>query len=188
LFYTDYTNPQMLRLDLQTGGQVALNGNEARIRGGELEVTATPTPGWELHASAGYADARLTDFNGTGLFDDNHLPNAPEYTINVGTRYQHPLREGMDALLRLDVNRIGTTYFAEDNVIYQPPYTTVDAQVGLEGERWSASLWAKNLLSEDYAVSAFARFIAPVLLVPLERDPYQIAPGALYGVELRYRF
>jgi iron complex outermembrane receptor protein len=188
LFYTDYTNPQMLRLDLQTGGQVAINGNKARIRGGELELTATPTAGWELHASAGYADARLTDFNGTGLFDDNHLPNAPEYTINVGTRYQHGLRPGLDALLRLDVNRIGTTYFAEDNLIYQPSYTTVDAQVGLEGERWSASVWAKNLFSEDYAVSAFARDIAPVLLVPLELDPYQIAPGALYGVELRYRF
>ena len=188
LFHTDYTNPQILRLDLQSGGQVAINARDARIRGGELEFTATPLQGWELHASAGYADARMQDFDGSGLFDDNRLPNAPEYTTNIGTRYSHPVRSDLNMLFRLDWNRAGQTFFAEDNLIRQPSYDTVDAQLGLETEQWSVSLWGRNVLDEDYVVSAFARSISPILLGTLGIDPYQIAPGPQYGVELRYRF
>lgn len=188
VFYTDYTNPQMLRLDLQSGAQVALNANEARIRGGELEISMIPLPGWELHAAGGYSDATIRDFDGTDTFRGNTLPNAPDYTLNVGTRYSRKLWGDLGLLARMDVNFIGRTYFAEDNLISQPDYHTVDAMLGLETSRWSASLWGRNIFSENYAVSAFARSISPLLFGQLGVDPYQIAPGAQYGVAVSFKF
>jgi iron complex outermembrane receptor protein len=141
-----------------------------------------------LHGSVGYIDARLTDFDGTGQFDGNHLPNSPGYTVNIGTRFTQPLSAATNAVARIDFNRAGREYFSEDNVINQPAYNTVDAQLGFEFERWSASLFGRNILSTRYVTSAFSRNISPLLFVPLNIDPYYTAVGAQYGVELKYRF
>jgi outer membrane receptor protein involved in Fe transport len=89
---------------------------------------------------------------------------------------------------RLDYLRTGTTYFGEDNLMYQPEYQTVDARLGLQWEKWEVALWGRNIFDEPYAVSAFSRGISPLIYGSLNVDLYTIAPGAMYGVEGRWRF
>src|SRR5690606_34846895 len=148
--------------ELTTGGQVAINGRKASIRGAELEIAARPSPRVQLHLAGGYADARIDDFNGTALFVGNRLPNAQAYTLNLGGRFVAKRLAAGELLLRVDYNHTGRIYFAEDNEIYQPAYATVDAQIALESERWAASIWGRNIFSEHYVVSAFSRSTAPV--------------------------
>ncbi|MEM1385646.1 MAG: TonB-dependent receptor, partial [Pseudomonadota bacterium] len=40
--------------------------------------------------------------------------------------------------------------FNPDNLFRQDPTHLVDARIGVSGETWSATLWAKNLADEEY--------------------------------------
>ena len=187
-YYTDYTNAQIFQLDITTGGQVAINADEARIRGAELELVARPLDGLDLSVSYGYTDATFTDFNGTGLYDDNRLPNAPRNNLMAGARYEHALNEAISWIGRVDYYRTGDIYYSEDNVVYQPAYDTVDLQLGLQGERWSATVWGKNVFDERFVTSAYSRAISPLIFGSLGIDPFQIDPGARYGLEFRWSY
>jgi iron complex outermembrane receptor protein len=188
LFYTDYTDVQVFDLDLTTGGQVAYNADEAELKGFELELAAIPFENFELTASYGYTDARFTDFNGTGLYDDNHLPNTPENKLNIGGRYEIPATDQLNWILRANYERTGTIYFQHDNLVYQPSYQTVGLQLGIAGEHYSVTLWGKNVFDEDYATSAYSRLISPLIFGVLQLDPLQIDPGSQYGIEARWDF
>jgi len=188
VYHTDYEDVQVFRLDLQTGGQVAINANEARLQGVEIELSARPLESLELTAAYGYTDAEFTDFDGTGVFDGNRLPNTPLYTFNAAARYEYPLDNGLGIVSRVDYNRTGTIYFADENVGYQPTYDTVDAQIGLEADRWSVTLWGRNVLDERYASSVYMRSISPAIYGRLDIDAMQNEPGATYGAEFRWRF
>jgi iron complex outermembrane receptor protein len=188
VYYTEYSDAQIFQLDLQTGGQVAINANAVEIRGGELELATRPMRGLELSAALGYTDSEFTDFNGTGLYNGNRLPNSPKSTFNASGRYEWPLSGDKSLVARLDYHRVGGLYFAEDNVAYQPSYETVDAQFGLEAGKWSVTLWGKNIFEEHYVTSVFMRTISPAIYGPLGLDFYQTDPGAVYGAEFRWRF
>ena len=188
VFRTNYENAQIFQLDLTTGGQVATNADEARIEGGELEFAARLGRGLDFVTAYGYTDAKFTDFNGTGLYDDNRLPNAPRSSLNAGLRFAHQLNGALELVARTDYQRTGRIYFSEDNRVYQPSYDTVDAQLGLSGERWTVTAWAKNLFDQRFVTSAYSRAISPLIFGALAVDPYQIDPGATYGLELRWSF
>jgi iron complex outermembrane recepter protein len=188
LYHTDYDNIQVFRLDLQTGGQVAINAHEARIQGVEVELIMRPTEALEVSAAYGYTDGVFTDFNGTGAFDDNRLPNTPLSTFNAAARYEHPLTNALKLVTRLDYNLTGGIYFADENVGYQPSYDTVDAQIGVESDRWSLTFWGSNILDERYASSVYMRSISPAIYGRLNIDAMQNEPGDTYGAEFRWRF
>src|SRR5688572_25758356 len=147
-FYTDYTNVQVFDLDLSTGGQVAYNADEAELKGYEIELAAIPFENFELTASYGYTDATFTDFNGTGLYDGNRLPNTPKSKLNIGGRYEIPATAELNWILRANYEQTGTIYFQHDNLVYQPSYQTFGAQFGLAGEHYSVTVWGKNVFGE----------------------------------------
>jgi iron complex outermembrane receptor protein len=188
VYYTDYEDIQVFRLDLQTGGQVAINADEARIRGAELELISRPLRGLELTAAYGYTDAEFTNFNGTGTFDGNRLPNTPLDTFNGAVRYEHALADALRLVTRVDYHLTGSIYFADENVGYQPAYQTVDAQIGFERDNWALTFWGSNLLDERYVSSVYMRSISPAIYGRLGIDAFQPEPGATYGAELRWRF
>jgi iron complex outermembrane recepter protein len=187
-YYTDYRDAQIFQLDLSTGGQVAINADSAEIKGMEIEIAARPLPGLDVNIAYGYTDGTFTNFNGTGLNDGNRLPNSPRNGLSAGTRYEQPLNAQISLVTRVDFSRTGQLYFAEDNAVYQPSYSTVDLQLGLQGMNWSATLWGKNVLDKRFVTSAYSRAISPLIFGTLGIDPFQIDPGAQYGLDLRWRF
>ena len=187
-YHTDYEDIQVFRLDLQTGGQVAINANEARLRGVEIELLARPLRGLELSAAYGYTDAEFTDFDGTGNFDGNRLPNTPEYEFDAAARYEHPLRADLMLVTRVDYHLTSSIYYADENVGYSPSFQTVDAQLGVETDRWAFTLWGRNVFDERYVSSIYMRSISPAIYGRLGIDAFQPEPGATYGAELRWRF
>jgi iron complex outermembrane receptor protein len=137
-------------------------------------------------AGYGYTDAKFTDFDGTGLNDGNRLPNAPRSSLNAGLRLAHRLNDALELIARADYQRTGRLYFSEDNHVYQPAYATTDAQLGVAGERWTLTAWAKNLFDKRFVTSAYSRAISPLIFGALQVDPYQIDPGSTYGLEFRW--
>ncbi|HUE78753.1 MAG TPA: TonB-dependent receptor [Sphingomicrobium sp.] len=195
-FYTRHNNPQIFQLDPATVGQGTLNARKAAIKGFEFELSARPTRLWDINAAFGYIDAEIRDFNGVDdAYVGQQLPNAPKYTLNLGTGYRIPLPRGLEARMRVDYRQVGKESFQDfqfpadpDVFLYQNAVSTVDAQVALEHERWVITAFARNLFDRRYATSAFSRYIFPVALVPLNGDAIQPDPGRIFGVEARIRY
>lgn len=193
-FSTRYQNPQIFQLDVQSGGQVTINAKRARLTGFETELLARPVHGLEINASLGYTDSEIKDFDGTARFRGQRLPNSPKYSLNLGMQYAHDVAGDMTLTGRVDYARQGLTSFQDfqnpntNQFIYQPSYGTVDAQLSLTNGSWTLTGYGKNILGNHYIVSAYSRYIAALILAPLNVDVVQTAPGATFGAELRVSF
>jgi iron complex outermembrane receptor protein len=195
-FYTQHLNPQIFQLDPATFGQGSLNAKEARIKGFEFDIVARPTRLWDVNIAFGYVDAKVHDFNGIDdAYVGQQLPNAPKYTLNIGTGYRIPLKDELSLRLRADYKLTGRESFQDfqlptnpDLYLYQKSFGLLDGQIGLEGDRWGVTVFGRNLLKRRYATSAFSRYIFSVALVPLATDAIQPDFGRTFGAELRVRF
>ncbi|MDT9599143.1 TonB-dependent receptor [Sphingosinicella rhizophila] len=195
-FYTEHLNPQIFQLDAATFTQGSLNARKAEIKGIELELNARPARGFDINAGFGYIDTRIADFDGvTDTYVGQQLPNAPEFTFNLGAQYRHPISNGVDGRIRIDYAAVGRQSFqdfqnpaAPDLFLFQKAYNVVDAQLGLEGRNWSATFFVRNLFGRDYATSAFSRYIFAAGFLQLNADAVQIDPGRIFGGELSFRF
>lgn len=194
-FYTQHFNPQIFQLDPATVGQGTLNAKEASIKGFEVEISARPTRAWDIDAAFGYINTKIEDFNGIDkAYVGQQLPNAPKFTLNLGTGYTLPLTTGLKGRFRVDYRATGKESFQDfqlpsdpDVFLYQDTVSTVDAQAALEGDRWTLTVYARNLFNRRHATSAFSRYIFPVALVPLGGDAVQPDPGRILGAEFRVR-
>ena len=107
------------------------------------------------------------------------------------------MSNGLEFVVRSDLHTIGDTYWGPGDPANTPiawnqtvrdPVNVVDLRVGLQGDDWSATLWAKNLFDEEYndeaaevygsegaydppaTLAALSRLTAPVLLLTGELD------------------
>ena len=126
------------------------NVPESRITGFELEARARPVTGLELNAAFGYTDSKITDFPDP-IVIGNELPLISRYTINLGAQYRAPIAgTGIGILARVDYRRTGRTWWEPFNTTSRDPIDLVNTRLGVEGERWSATLFSENLFNEEY--------------------------------------
>jgi iron complex outermembrane receptor protein len=122
-----------------------------------LELQARPVNGLDLIAGFGYTDTEVddwvaTEFNkGTSRFEQydytgNDLPNAPEYTYNLGVQYRHQC----GFFGRADLLGIGNFYFDAKNKLKENAYQIVNLRMGYEGESFDIILWCKNLFDKEF--------------------------------------
>ena len=123
---------------------------EVRISGFELEARARPARGLELSAALGYTDSEIKEFPDPVVIG-NELPLISRYTLNLGGQYRAPIADsGLGLLARVDYRRTGRTWWEPYNTTSRNPIDLVDARLGVEHDRWSATLFAENLFDEEY--------------------------------------
>ena len=125
------------------------NIGEVRYSGFDLDVTARPTDRLTLTAGFGYTDSNIRKFPDPTVIG-NEAPLVSRYTFNAGLQYRAPLAAGLDSLIRVDYTRTGKTWWEPYNTTVRKPVNLVNARVGLEGDNWSLTAWAKNLFNETY--------------------------------------
>lgn len=152
-----------------------LGNLNATYKGAELEVTARPTDQLDLYAGFGYTDSRITAMADPTVLG-NQAPLVSRDTINLGAQYRQPIRDGLDATVRLDYQNIGRTWWDPYNVTSRDPVNLVDLRLGLTAERWSLTAWSKNLTNTIYN----AEFSPGGFL-------WRALPRR-YGVDFEYRF
>lgn len=153
IFYIDITDKQV---EEYVTGSASLrqisNAAKASSKGGELEITARPVPGWQVFAGIGYADSQfeewVSDLSGSGTYDyeGNHLTYAPEYTFNAGAQYNH----ASGFFGRVDVTGCSDFYADAQNAANVDGYETVNLKIGYETDSFQISLWCKNVFDEEY--------------------------------------
>lgn len=146
------------------------NVGEATIDGVELDFVARLGSNWRLSGNAGWLDAKhddfYTDLFGVGTPQDFtylKLRRAPEFTYAVQTDYTVPLDSG-------DLSfRVGYSWRDDyEATVTNHPGTRIeafgllDASISYDfADKWSVSLFGRNLTNEDAYAWTFAVTPAP---------------------------
>jgi iron complex outermembrane receptor protein len=192
LFGTHYRNAQEFHLDVQSGGNQAINVRKARIWGFETSLLARPVRGLDLNADFGYTKSSIRDFDGSRNYVGQSLPYQPLFSLDVGAQYSWEVGAETTLRARLDYTRHGKTSFQDfqnpdtNQILYQARDQTVDARLSATRGSWTVSVYGKNVFNERYVYSAYSRYISGLIFLPLHEDVLLMAPGATYGAEIRW--
>jgi iron complex outermembrane receptor protein len=134
-------------------GFVTINVDESDAIGIEADVRWLPSDNWMLYAALGLIDTEFTDVSVPSLanLEGRSKAHAPDYTLAFGGSYEHP--SGFFA--RVDVSGRDAFYFDVAHDERSQSYELVNARVGYRSDSWTATLWARNVFDEGYAVRGF---------------------------------
>jgi iron complex outermembrane receptor protein len=138
--------------------QSVYNTADARIRGGEIELTANPIAGLTLAAQAGLTDADYRriffDLTGDGAIDAADLaldlPRAPEWTLGGSLQYETRVR-GADTLsANVFFQHRGRYAYTDNNWGFNSASDHLDASLAYEfaDPGVTVRLYGRNLLDE----------------------------------------
>jgi len=142
----------------------------------------------------GEYDRVLNDLTGDNIINEDdlalRLPLLADLTYGVSLDYRHQMPSGELAFLASysfrdeaesnDENQPGTTQLERDIVNASINYTSAD-------ERWSASLFGKNLTDE--VILQTLSIFPGITTGPLGTGTIQpVAKGRLFGFEVTYNF
>jgi iron complex outermembrane receptor protein len=202
-FYSDYSD-----LQLQISGSTTVNGApapfnvvtnvpQARIVGGEVELTVIPVRGLELSVEAGFTDARYTElptdaqFLASQLIDrDSKFVYTPETSVTLAAEYTAALNGRFELSGRVDYAHKSTIDYdvANSPLLRQKPYGLLNARLTLGhlSNGLSLSLFGTNLTDERYFVGGFDDADTPN--PGLGFAFLNMAPPREYGVSAQWRF
>ena len=158
-FYIDIKDKQVSEWDPTLAVTKITNAAEAHSMGVELELQACPMQGLDLFAGFGYTEAKIDDWTATEMdmvtyqfvtydYGDKDLPNAPEYTYNLGLQYRH--LSGFFG--RVDLLGTGSFYCDAKNRAKEDGYELVNLRLGYEREHFDIVCWCKNVFDEEYEI------------------------------------
>lgn len=158
LFYMR-RNQQQVSSSVQTDPNnpltfVLLTENAARGEnfGVESQLGWRPTPSLRLTGTVGLLKARFTDYvlDGRDL-SGRDAPHAPNYQLGLTAEWRSP--QGWFA--QVEGQAVDAFYFSASHDQRAPAYQLVHMRVGYGQQHWQATLYARNLFNEHYAVRGF---------------------------------
>lgn len=160
--------------------------DENEVRGFEADFTARVADHVDLFGGFGYLDSEIQKNRELLGTVGNKFPFTPDYSLTLGGQVTVPMAAGLDLVARAEYNRTGKMFFDTLNTpgTVRPEVGLVNARLGVEGDNWTATLWARNLFDERYNADAV------VLVVPgftVFNFVTKAAPRT-WGVDLTYKF
>ena len=146
-YYTESENGYFF-VFLAANSTQNLGNLDARYKGFELEMNWSATDALSLYASYGYTDSAITGMEDPSVIG-NEAPLVSHNTANAGFQYDVPVG-GLDLSFRVDYRYTGRTWWEPYNTTSRDPIDIVDGRISLGDERWTATLWGKNLTDEEY--------------------------------------
>ena len=151
-----------------------LGNLDADYEGAEIEINARVTDNFDIYASYGITDSKITDMEDPTV-EGNEAPLVSENTANLGFQFRQPIGN-LEATFRADYHHIGRTWWEPYNTTSRDPVDLVDARVSLGNDTWDITAWSKNLTDKKYN--------------------QEFSPGGFlfralprrYGVEFSYKF
>jgi iron complex outermembrane recepter protein len=154
----------MRRFDQQVAGSwqadpedpltfILLTDNAARGEnlGLESQLDWQALPSLRLGGNVALLRARFLDYTQADRsLDGRDQPHAPHYQLGLTAEWR---RQGLFA--RADWQAVDGFYFSASHDERAPAYRLMNLRIGYDARNWSASLWARNLFNETYAVHGF---------------------------------
>lgn len=151
VFYIDFEGIQQ-PVQLQCGFQFVGNFGEARSQGVELEFVSQPVDNLNLSVNVGYTDAEFTQdvFGGAVNTDGDPLQFVPEWTASVVVDYTVPNAvAGFDAFGLVNFSYVDESLsLVNSEPRIRDSYEQLGVRLGLRNERYTATVFARNLTNE----------------------------------------
>lgn len=206
VFWYNIKDPQVQLYENSTN--ITSNAGGARVKGAEIEAQAIVTNGLDERFSATFLDSRYTSYGAVGPdgviiggapsgsqnlsppygasplrsvdATGNDTPQAPRVTLSTGVDYSMSTPVG-GLILSLDYYYNSGFYWEPDNYLRQSSYGLLDARIKyMPSDRFSVSVWGKNLTDEHYASQALTQ-AGPA------GYPYIAAPPLTFGISAQFK-
>lgn len=136
-----------------------VNADKARVKGAELGLVARPIDDVSLSFNYAYADSKFKDFLARDVFPapasptprqfgGNRMPLIPKHSLGGSIRVEQPVGNDATGFVELSGRYRSSRYARFDNRVLIASKTVADAQVGIEGDSWSALLFVENLFND----------------------------------------
>jgi iron complex outermembrane receptor protein len=192
LYNIDWKDPQIEASTLTGGFDFVTNGNKARSRGVETELTLPLSDSTKVQLGYSYTDAVLTaDFTAGNVPDlvgvsGNRLPNVSRQQATVAVDYGIPLvgdrgfHAHTDASYRSD---FWTSLPNAESATDLPGFVLVNARAGVDfSKAWSVDAFINNLTNQEAATS-----VSTLPGLAHNRANFVARPRTV-GLELHYSF
>lgn len=172
----------------------ALNIPEVTSQGVEIEARGVVVGGVEMFGGVTYADVKYGEGPEYGVRSGQQMTHAPKWTGVAGATLRFPLG-ALQGAFHLDARYTSEHNTGSDLDVekQQDAFTVVNARLMLTrlGEsRWTVDVWARNLLDEEYFITAFDAPLQGSGTGPGSSQTFNAFLGnpREYGVSVRYEF
>jgi outer membrane receptor protein involved in Fe transport len=162
------------------------NVGDAEIKGAELEIEALIAPGLTLSLNGSYTHAVLVSSNviGVGVDVGSRVQDVPEWTSSQSLAYRHNLSNKLALTARIQNDYVGSRTDATYAINTNPSYDLTTIRAGVEGDRWSASLFVDNVFNRHVLYNN-----ATMISVNLPQyNRAVMAQPVTFGLDVNYRF
>jgi iron complex outermembrane recepter protein len=142
------------QVDLKCGFYAQVNGEKARINGGEIEASGHLAPGWQFRLGVGYEDTDINQPGNLALFGvvpGTRVAGVPAFTASVGTVYTHSLTSDTDGFVSADYsyqgNAISLLVGGDGAEAQRPGYSIVNMRFGVDSGLNEISINIHNLFN-----------------------------------------
>jgi len=155
-YYYDYNNYQVFTFVNVSG---IVSNEQAKIKGAEIEVVASPLRGLTISASGSYNDAMVKDLEfAPGLTKDVRPVYSPQYQANYLVRYEWMLGNG-DFALQADGSYTGSRFANLRNFAAHQldPFFIQNFRMSWESDDqiWLLSAFVNNAFDKRYQIERF---------------------------------
>jgi iron complex outermembrane receptor protein len=182
LFYYDYKDYQVF---LQEGLAQAIGNRNARVEGGEVEVSFIPAKGWDAQIGVSGLNAKVFNVTLPDLeIADRIMPQAPKWSVNGEAGYKWHTSAGTMSV-RADAKWDSDYYFSAFNapVDLERAHIVVNSRALYTSPAGNLDLafFCKNLTNRRYR-------IYDLDLSSIGFADQVFAPPRSYGATLTYRW
>jgi outer membrane receptor protein involved in Fe transport len=135
--------------------QAALYSPVGQFRPTQSAFTVTVlcnAPGQTVPGRPACRDALEADIRQYGDAAGKVAPRVPKVQASLIANYSAPIGEDRTFRFSTDVTYEGSKYAQVDNLAETGAHTYVGARLGIESERWTLTLWGKNLFDDDTSI------------------------------------
>ena len=157
LFYIDWRHMQTT-YTVPGVGNVIANAGHTDSKGFELSLVYHPIKSLQLNLNYGYTHARYLEYKKSARedFSGNRLPMVPNHTLSLNGTYTIMPAGWFDKIIfNTGLTGLGRIYWADDNIVRQNFYATLNAKVSLTKGIFTWEVWGKNLTATDYMAYGF---------------------------------
>jgi len=169
------------------GRSYLANAGKVRLKGIEVEGAAQVTERLNLSFATAWGESIYVSYKNAPPptertyagapasvdLSGKQVPFAPNWTGNISARWEQPLADGLSLFAYANETWRSRTYLHPlSSYGRQEGYALTNAGIGLRGrgDRWSVTLWSKNLFDKRYA-AGFSGATAVTPYIAILGDP-----------------
>jgi iron complex outermembrane receptor protein len=175
------------------------NAANARSQGVDIEFSAQPIPRFNVRLGVSYLDTEFTSFPNAQVFiknpaftdgrnlsvitdvTGNENVRSPDWTANLALDYTAELGNGGSIVPSVNFYYSSEFFWDVGNRLVEPEHLVINASLtyNFPGDRWSITLWGRNLTDE---------FRARSFLPTTQTDRRLADEPRVFGIRAGYRF